>query len=88
MANGGSIRGINAKGLATLTRKQIDALGEFVKGYGVKGLAWVALKAEGNTSSAKTFAKTLKSVPLTASEISLIFKSNLVSGLSLQFLRQ
>ena len=54
LANGGSIRGINAKGLATLTRKQIDALGEFVKGYGVKGLAWVALKAEGNTSS---FAK-------------------------------
>ena len=43
---GGSIRGINAKGLATLTRKQIDALGEFVKGYGVKGLAWVALKAK------------------------------------------
>ncbi len=55
LANGGSIRGINAKGLATLTRKQIDALGEFVKGYGVKGLAWVALKAEGNTSSFSKF---------------------------------
>ncbi len=54
LANGGSVRGINAKGLATLTRKQIDALAEFVKGYGVKGLAWVALKAEGTTSS---FAK-------------------------------
>ena len=51
---GGSVRGINAKGLATLTRKQIDSLGEFVKGYGVKGLAWVALKPEGTTSS---FAK-------------------------------
>lgn len=50
----GSVRGINAKGLANLTRKQIDALGEFVKGYGVKGLAWVALKPEGTTSS---FAK-------------------------------
>lgn len=54
LANGGSVRGINAKGLATLTRKQIDALAEFVKGYGVKGLAWVALKADGTTSS---FAK-------------------------------
>ncbi len=54
LKEGGSVRGINAKGLATLTRKQIDALGEFVKGYGVKGLAWAALKAEGTTSS---FAK-------------------------------
>lgn len=54
LASGGSVRGINAKGLATLTRKQIDALGEFVKGYGVKGLAWAALKPDGMTSS---FAK-------------------------------
>lgn len=58
LANGGSIRGINAKGLATLTRKQIDALGEFVKGYGVKGLAWVALKPEGTTSSFAKFMTT------------------------------
>lgn len=58
LANGGSVRGINAKGLATkLTRKNIDALGEFVKGYGIKGLAWAALKTEGTTCS---FAKFMK----------------------------
>ncbi|MBE5765940.1 MAG: aspartate--tRNA ligase [Clostridiales bacterium] len=42
VANGGTVRGINAKGCADMTRKQIDALGEFVKTYRAKGLAWVA----------------------------------------------
>lgn len=54
--NGGSVRGINAKGMAAkLTRKQIDALGEFIKSYGAKGLAWTALKADGATSSFNKF---------------------------------
>ncbi len=52
LENGGSIRGINAKGLATkLSRKQVDGCAEFVKGYGIKGVAWIALKPEGTTSS-------------------------------------
>lgn len=54
--NGGSVRGINAKGMAAkLTRKQIDALGEYIKSYGAKGLAWTALKADGATSSFNKF---------------------------------
>lgn len=58
ITSGGSVRAINAKGLASkLTRKQIDACGEFVKGYGVKGLAWIAVKAEGTTSSVLKFLK-------------------------------
>lgn len=58
IADGGTVRAINAKGLASrLTRKQIDACGEFVKGYGVKGLAWIAVKKEGITSSVLKFLK-------------------------------
>lgn len=55
--NGGFVKAINAKGMALkLTRKQIDALQEFVKSYGAKGLAWSALKADNETS---TFNKML-----------------------------
>jgi len=40
----GSIRLINAKGLAgKIPRKQIDSLAEYVKTYRAKGLAWVRL---------------------------------------------
>ena len=56
-ASGGTVRGINAKGCAArLSRKEIDALGEFVKGFGAKGLAWIALGEDGMRSS---FAKFL-----------------------------
>ncbi|MCL2575232.1 MAG: aspartate--tRNA ligase [Defluviitaleaceae bacterium] len=41
--NGGSVRGINAKGCAKYSRKQIDALIEYVKTYKAKGLAWIQL---------------------------------------------
>ncbi len=41
--NGGRVLGFNAKGGASLSRKQIDALTEFVKTYGAKGLSWVKL---------------------------------------------
>lgn len=52
---GGSVRGINAKGLADkLTRKEVDKLTEYVKGCGAKGLAWVRMTEQGVTSS---FAK-------------------------------
>mgnify|MGYP002609132785 CR=1 FL=1 len=55
---GGSVRLINAKGLAgALTRKEIDKLGEFVKTYRAKGLAWMKLAADGSMTS--SFAKFL-----------------------------
>ena len=52
---GGHVRGLNAKGLASYTRKQIDELTEFVKQYGARGLAYLALDESGETRS--TFAK-------------------------------
>jgi aspartyl-tRNA synthetase len=51
------VRGINAKGLGQYTRKQIDELTEFVKGFGAKGLAYIAVEASGPHRS--TFAKFL-----------------------------
>mgnify|MGYP001154128060 CR=1 FL=1 len=55
LANGGSVRGINAKGQAGMPRKKIDALTEFAKGYGAKGLAYLAVEADGSYKS--SFAK-------------------------------
>ncbi|MDQ0339535.1 aspartyl-tRNA synthetase [Caldalkalibacillus uzonensis] len=42
--NGGQVKGINAKGCASYSRKQIDELTEYVGRYGAKGLAWLAVK--------------------------------------------
>ena len=42
LENGGSVRGINAKGQGAMPRKKIDKLVEFAKGYGAKGLAYIA----------------------------------------------
>ncbi len=61
--NGGSVRGINIKGGASFSRKEIDSLGEFVKTYRAKGLAWLSIGEEGNKSS---FAKFLKEEEVTA----------------------
>jgi len=47
VASGGMVKGINAKGCAGLSRKDIDELTEFVKIYGAKGLAYVKMTAEG-----------------------------------------
>lgn len=52
---GGSVRGINAKGQAEMPRKKIDALVDFAKGYGAKGLAYIAIKEDGSFKS--SFAK-------------------------------
>ncbi|WP_312100904.1 aspartate--tRNA ligase [Pygmaiobacter massiliensis] len=53
---GGSVRCINAKGLADqLSRKAIDKLTEVVKTYGAKGLAYTRLTADGETSSFEKF---------------------------------
>ena len=54
---GGSVRGINVKGGASMTRKEIDALTEFVKSYRAKGLAWLKIAENGDVSS--SYAKFL-----------------------------
>lgn len=40
-SNNGSVKGINAKGCANFSRKDIDKLVEFVKDYKAKGIAWL-----------------------------------------------
>ena len=55
LENGGSVRGINAKGQAGMPRKKIDKLVEFAKGYGAKGLAYLAVHEDGTYKS--SFAK-------------------------------
>ncbi len=56
--NGGSVRGINAKGQGGMPRKKIDALVDFAKGYGAKGLAYIAIGEDGTRKS--SFAKFMK----------------------------
>ncbi len=55
LENGGSVRGINVKGQAEMPRKKIDALVEFAKGYGAKGLAYLSVMPDGTYKS--SFAK-------------------------------
>ncbi len=52
---GGSVRALCLKGGADLGRKPIDKLGEFVKTYKAKGLAWIQLKEDGVKSSIAKF---------------------------------
>ena len=68
---GGSVRGINIKGGAEkFSRKEIDALGEYIKSYRAKGLAWLNV---GESEHRSSFAKFL-----TEEEVSAIIKA--VSG--------
>ncbi len=53
--NGGSVRGINAKGQGSMPRKKIDKLVSFAKDYGAKGLAYIAVQEDGTAKS--SFAK-------------------------------
>ncbi len=55
VANGGTVRGLNAKGQGGMARKKIDALVDFVKTYGAKGLAYIAMHEDGTIKS--SFAK-------------------------------
>jgi aspartyl-tRNA synthetase len=56
VAKGGSVRAINAKGCAnTFARREIDALVEFVKIYGAKGMAWISIKEDGLNSPITKF---------------------------------
>ena len=52
---GGSVRGINAKGQGGMPRKKIDKLVAFAKDYGAKGLAYIAIQEDGTVKS--SFAK-------------------------------
>lgn len=52
---GGSVRGINAKGQGAMPRKKIDALVDFAKEYGAKGLAYLCVNEDGSYKS--SFAK-------------------------------
>ena len=86
LSSGGRVKGINAKGLAGYSRKELDDLTEEVKTFGAKGLAWIKIRsASGGKSAsgggfdspiAKFFpGKTLKSVAerLEAEEGDLLF---------------
>lgn len=64
LANGGSVRGINAKGQGKMPRKKIDALVEFAKTYGAKGLAYLSINEDGSYKS--SFAKFMKPEELDA----------------------
>ncbi|MCI6552554.1 MAG: aspartate--tRNA ligase [Lachnospiraceae bacterium] len=51
LENGGSVRGINAKGQGAMPRKKIDALVEMARGYGAKGLAYLCIAEDGSFKS-------------------------------------
>lgn len=52
--NGGTVRGINAKGQGAMPRKKIDKLVSFAKDYGAKGLAYLAVQEDGTVKSSFT----------------------------------
>ncbi|RMF01481.1 MAG: aspartate--tRNA ligase [Chloroflexi bacterium] len=61
VASGGIVKGINATGLGSYSRKQIDDLGDFIKDFGAKGLAWLIVgeKKGRPTVERSSFAKFL-----------------------------
>ena len=64
LENGGSVRGINADGQAGMPRKKIDALVEYAKGFGAKGLAYLAIHEDGSYKC--SFGKFMKEEELDA----------------------
>ena len=64
LENGGSVRGINAEGQGHMPRKKIDALVEYAKGFGAKGLAYIAINEDGTFKS--SFAKFMKEEEMAA----------------------
>ena len=62
--NGGSVRGINAKGQGNMPRKKIDKLVSFAKDYGAKGLAYIAVQEDGTAKS--SFSKFMKDEEMSA----------------------
>lgn len=63
VAKGGTVRGMNVRGLGGYSRKQIDELTEWIKQYGAGGLAYLAITPEGEerSSFAKFLAEDIKS---------------------------
>ena len=53
--SGGRVKAINGKGLASLSRKEIDALTEEAVSFGAKGLAWIKVKGGFESPIAKFF---------------------------------
>lgn len=64
LEQGGSVRGINAKGQGAMPRKKIDALVDMAKGYGAKGLAYLCIGEDGSYKS--SFAKFMTEEELAA----------------------
>ncbi len=62
--NGGSVRGIKAKGQGGMPRKKIDKLVSFAKDYGAKGLAYIAVQEDGTAKS--SFSKFMKDEEMSA----------------------
>lgn len=62
--NGGTVRGINAKGQGSMPRKKIDKLVDFARDFGAKGLAYLAVNEDGSYKS--SFAKFMKEEELKA----------------------
>jgi aspartyl-tRNA synthetase len=64
LENGGSVRAINANGQAGMPRKKIDALVEFAKTYGAKGLPYLSIQEDGSYKG--SFIKFMKPEELDA----------------------
>lgn len=64
LENGGSVRGINVKGQAAMSRKKIDKLVDHAKGCGAKGLAYLSINEDGTYKS--SFAKFMTEEELAA----------------------
>lgn len=63
LSGGGIVKGINAKGLAGYSRKEMDDLTKEAQSYGAKGLAWIKIKDGFESPIAKFFSEDiLKSV--------------------------
>lgn len=89
LSNGGSVRSLCVEGGASMGRKDIDRLGEFVKTYKAKGLAWIKIKEDGIQSPIAKFlseeqmaklleaaeAKTGDLVLIVADKNSVVFQS-------------
>jgi aspartyl-tRNA synthetase len=57
LGGGGEVKGICAPGMAGASRKDLDDLTEFAKGFGAKGLAWMKVAAEGIDAPIAKFFK-------------------------------